>query len=146
LRGLRRKELRYPHLEIRMEKLVSGRGSPWPLQAKPRLAALLLALVLVAACGGASLTVTPPPGSHYVVLSWTASTTPGVIGYNVYRGTTSGGPYSTRLNSSPVTATTYTDDTVQAGATYYYVATAIASDGVTESVYSDQASATVPSS
>jgi hypothetical protein len=145
LRGLRRKELRYPHLETRVEKLASGRASPWPSQAKRRLAAVLLALVLVAACGGGSLTVTPPPGSHYVVLSWTASTTPGVIGYNVYRGTTSGGPYS-KLNSSPVTGTTYTDDTVQAGATYYYVGTAVASDGVTESAYSDQASATVPSS
>ena len=117
------------------------------MQAKARLAAVLVALAFAAACGGgASQTVTPPPTSHYVVLSWAASATSGVIGYNMYRGTTSGGPYPTKLNSSPVTGTTYTDETVQAGETYYYVATAIASDGVTESAYSDEASATVPSS
>jgi len=130
-----------------MEKPAPGRGGRWPLQAKARLAAVLVALAFAAACGGgASQTVTPPPTSHYVVLSWAASATSGVIGYNMYRGTTSGGPYPTKLNSSPVTGTTYTDETVQAGETYYYVATAIASDGVTESAYSDEASATVPSS
>lgn len=145
--GLRRKELRYPYLETRIEKPTPGSGGLRPLQAKARLAALLLALVLGAACGGCSHTVTPPgPTGHYVVLSWAASTSSGVIGYNIYRGTTSGGPYPTKLNSSPVTGTTYTDDTVQAGETCYYVATAIASDGVTESAYSDEASATVPSS
>jgi hypothetical protein len=30
-------------------------------------------------------------GTHDVILSWTASTTSGPVGYNVYRGTTSGG-------------------------------------------------------
>ncbi len=35
----------------------------------------------------------------YVALSWTASGSPGVAGYNIYRGTTSGGPY-TKMNSS----------------------------------------------
>jgi hypothetical protein len=130
-----------------MEKPVPGRRGRRRLDAKTRLAALLLALVFGAACGGCSHTVTPPgPTSPYVVLSWAASTTPGVIGYNIYRGTTSGGPYPTKLNSSPVTGTTYTDDPVQAGETYYYVATAIASDGVTESAYSDETSATLPSS
>jgi hypothetical protein len=84
-------------------------------------------------------------GTHDVILSWTASTTPGVVGYDVYRGTTSGGPYPTQLNSTPVNGTTYTDETVQAGQTYYYVVTAVASDDVTQSAYSNQTSATVPS-
>ena len=142
--GLRRKGLRYPYLETRMVKPAAGRGGRQPLEAKTRLAALLLALLFAAACGGCS---TPSgPTGHYVVLSWAASTTSGVTGCNIYRGTTSGGPYSTKLNSSPVSGTTYTDDTVQVGETYYYVVTAIASDGVTESAYSDEASATVPSS
>ena len=82
-------------------------------------------------------------GTHDVILSWTASTTPGVVGYDVYRGTTSGGPYPTQLNSTPINGTTYTDETVQAGQTYYYVVTAVASDG-TQSAYSNQVSATVP--
>jgi hypothetical protein len=84
-------------------------------------------------------------GTHDVILSWTASTTPGVVGYNLYRGTTSGGPYPTELNSSPINGTTYTDATVQAGQTYYYVVTAVGSGDVTQSADSNQVSATVPS-
>jgi hypothetical protein len=83
-------------------------------------------------------------GGHYVVLSWTASTTAGVVGYNAYRGTTSSGPFS-QLNSSLISGTTYTDGNVQAGQKYYYVVNAIASDEVTESSNSNVASATVPS-
>jgi hypothetical protein len=84
-------------------------------------------------------------GTHDVILTWTASTTPGVVGYDVYRGTTSGGPYPTQLNSASVNGTTYCDASVQAGQTYYYVVTAVASDDVTQSADSLPASATVPS-
>jgi hypothetical protein len=84
-------------------------------------------------------------GTHDVILSWTASTTTGVVGYNVYRGSTSGGESATPLNSSPVNGTTYTDVTAQAGQTYYYVVTAVASNDVTQSADSNQVSATVPS-
>jgi hypothetical protein len=84
-------------------------------------------------------------GTHDAILSWTASTTPGVVGYNVYRGATSGGESATPLNSSPFNGTTYTDETVQAGQTYYYVVTAVASDDVTQSANSNELSATVPS-
>lgn len=79
---------------------------------------------------------------HYVALSWTASTS-SVAGYNVYRGTASGGPYTLQLNGSLVTGVTFTDNNVQSGATYYYVVTAVNSSGV-ESTDSTQASATVP--
>lgn len=79
--------------------------------------------------------------SHNVSLGWTASTST-VVGYNVYRGTTSGGPYSLVNSSDP--NVTYSDATVQAGQTYFYVVTAVDSQG-TESVYSNQAQATVPS-
>jgi fibronectin type 3 domain-containing protein len=74
-------------------------------------------------------------------LSWTASTST-VIGYNVYRGPVSGGPY-TLVNSSLVAGTQYVDSTVLAGQIYYYVATAVASGNV-ESTYSNQVSATIP--
>jgi hypothetical protein len=84
-------------------------------------------------------------GTHDVILSWTASTTPGVVGYDVYRGTTPGGPYPTQLNSTPINGTTYSDETAQAGQTYYYVVTAVASDDVTQSADSVPASATVSS-
>ena len=80
--------------------------------------------------------------SDSVALSWIASTSAGVVGYNVYRGT-SPGSYS-RIASS-VSGTTYTDSTVQSGQdiTYIYVVTAVNSSGV-ESTDSNQASATIP--
>src|SRR5271166_2930809 len=77
-----------------------------------------------------------------LALSWNASTSSGVTGYNAYRSPTAGGPY-TKLNSSPIPSTSYADQTVQGGYTYYYVTTAVNSQGV-ESVYSNQAVATVP--
>jgi len=76
-----------------------------------------------------------------VALTWTASTST-VSGYNVYRGTTSGGPYSTKLNSSLVTVVNYSDSTVTSGQTYYYVVTAVNSSDV-ESVDSNQATAQI---
>jgi fibronectin type 3 domain-containing protein len=79
--------------------------------------------------------------NHSAALSWTASTS-AVVGYNTYSSTTSGGPY-TKLTPAPVAATSYTDATVQAGLTYYYVVTAVDSNNV-ESVNSAQVSATIP--
>ena len=77
-----------------------------------------------------------------VILTWQASQSPGVAGYNVYRSTTSGGPYS-QINSSLDTTTTYNDLAVQDGVTYYYVTTAVNDEGQ-QSSYSNQSSATVP--
>ena len=79
---------------------------------------------------------------HAATLSWGASASSGVAGYNVYRATSSGGPY-TKVNASIVTTTTYTDLTTLAGVTYYYVVTAVNSSG-DESSYSNQARGVVP--
>jgi hypothetical protein len=81
-------------------------------------------------------------GSHNVTLTWTASTSTGVTGYNVYRATVSGGPY-TKINTALVTSP-FLDDMVQLSTTYFYVATAVA--GSNESSYSNEASAAIPSS
>jgi centrosomal CEP192-like protein/immunoglobulin I-set domain protein len=81
------------------------------------------------------------PLPHSASLSWTGSTSV-VVGYYAYRGTASGGPYL-RLNASADASTNYTDTTVQAGLTYYYVVTAVDSSNL-ESVFSNQVSATVP--
>ena len=83
-------------------------------------------------------------GTHDVMLSWTASSTPGVMGYNVYRGTTSGRESATPLNSAPVCNTSFADANVTAGATYYYHVTAIAANNVTQSSASNETTATVP--
>jgi hypothetical protein len=80
--------------------------------------------------------------SHSVDLAWGASSSTDVVGYNVYQGTVSGGPY-TKLTSSPVSALQYVDSTVQAVNTYYYVVTSVASSNQ-ESAYSNQVSATIP--
>jgi Abnormal spindle-like microcephaly-assoc'd, ASPM-SPD-2-Hydin len=79
--------------------------------------------------------------SHTVGLSWNASTSQ-VVGYNVYRGTLAGGPY-TKINGAVETSTSFTDNAVQGGTTYYYVTTAVDGNNV-ESGYSNQASAVVP--
>ena len=78
---------------------------------------------------------------HSVDLSWSPSTS-AVVGYNIYRSGASDGPYA-KINSALNAATGYTDNTVQAGVTYYYVTTAVDASGV-ESVYSNQAQAVVP--
>jgi len=82
------------------------------------------------------------PTVHSATLNWEASTSV-VVGYNVYRATEAGGPY-TKLNSSPIGPTSYTDTTVQAGQTYLYVVAAVDGNGV-ESGVSNEALAAVPS-
>lgn len=79
--------------------------------------------------------------SHLVDLSWTASVSTEVVGYNVYRGTVSGGPYGI-LNSAPVAADTYTDSTVQSGQEYFYTVRSVDGSG-TESANSTEVSATI---
>ena len=90
-----------------------------------------------AAMGAACIT-----GTHTVSLSWAASTSSNVVGYNIYRRTTPGGS-PTRLNASPVAGTSYTDTAVQSGQTYYYTVTAVDSSN-NESVPSTPATAIVP--
>ncbi len=88
-----------------------------------------------------SATGVQPQVSHYASLSWSPSGS-SVVGYNIYRSAVSGGSYSL-LNTTPLTTTGYTDNGVQGGSTYYYVATAVGTDNV-ESAYSNQIAATVP--
>ncbi len=80
--------------------------------------------------------------AHTVGLSWDASTSQDVVGYNVYRGPSSTGPY-TKINTALDPNTSYSDGTVQGGQTYYYVTTAVDSVG-NESDYSNQTMAVIP--
>ncbi|PYX31745.1 MAG: hypothetical protein DMG80_09690 [Acidobacteria bacterium] len=79
--------------------------------------------------------------AHSADLTWTASRD-GVIGYNVYRGSKTGGPYA-KINSVLDSSTNYTDSTVTAGTTYYYVATSVDSNNA-ESGYSNEAKVVIP--
>jgi hypothetical protein len=79
--------------------------------------------------------------SHYVSLSWTASVS-SVAGYDIYRSAQASGPF-TLINSAVNPGTTYTDNTIQPGQTYYYAVTAVSSSGL-QGVYSNLVQATVP--
>lgn len=82
--------------------------------------------------------------AHSVTLTWTASTSTGITGYNVYRNTTT-------TNSCSLTEAflvgvgnvlTYTDTAVTNGASYCYYVTALSSGG--ESAPSNEALAQIP--
>jgi hypothetical protein len=78
---------------------------------------------------------------YTVSLNWTPSSST-YSGFNVYRGTTSGGPYN-KVDASMISTPSYTDAAVTQGQTYYYVATELDSTGL-ESGYSSEVSATIP--
>lgn len=82
------------------------------------------------------------PSPHSVTLTWTHSISPNVMNYKIYRGDVSGGPYT--LVATLDYVNTWVDTGVSAGATYYYVATAVDGSG-NESAYSNQAQAVIPS-
>jgi len=73
-------------------------------------------------------------------LSWSAAAA--VVGYNVYRGSTTGGPY-TMINTSLNAPADYADFNVQAGQTFFYVVTSVDSGGV-ESLFSSEVKALIP--
>jgi hypothetical protein len=85
------------------------------------------------------LTATASYQHGKIKLAWTQSTSPNITTNRVYRSTTSGGPYT--LVTSIAATTSYTDSGLTTGKTYYYVVTAVDSNGV-ESPGSNEAHAT----
>jgi Putative Ig domain len=79
--------------------------------------------------------------AYVVKLTWNDSTSSNISGYNIYRSPNQ----STweKLNTSLISSTTYSDDTVASGNTYYYAATAVNTAGV-ESAKSTIAEAVIP--
>jgi hypothetical protein len=98
---------------------------------------VMLQRVVNAALGSACVTGL----AHSVDLTWVASTSADVAGYLVHRGNVLGS--YTPITPTRVTGLTYTDSTVQAGQTYYYVVTAVDSSN-NASTYSNVATAIVP--
>lgn len=107
------------------------------------LAVLMVALAVWVAPWGLLIPANAQSAPHSITLSWVAPSPIGgsgtIAGYNVYRSTTTGGPY-TKLTSTPVTPLSYSDTTGAAGTTYFYVVTTVDSAG-NESVDSIQVSA-----
>ncbi len=83
-----------------------------------------------------------PRSSHSVDLSWNP-VGGNVVGYDVFRGTSNGGPY--QIIDTMDASTAYTDYTVVSGTTYYYVVTAVNAQGQ-QSGYSNVATAVIPGS
>ncbi len=79
--------------------------------------------------------LTATPGDGRVTLAWTRAS--GAMTYNVKRGTTSGGPYTT---SGTATGVSYVDKGLTNDVTYYYVVSAV--NLVSESANSIEAAAT----
>lgn len=90
---------------------------------------------------GGDVSATSSGSDHTVILSWDASVSK-IMGYYVYRGQLSGGPY-TRITASAVKNLKYSDTNVNSGQEYFYVVTSVDNSGQ-ESFYSEQISATIP--
>ena len=84
--------------------------------------------------------VSATAGDMVVSLGWNDNIEPDINGYNVYRSNVSGGPYS-KVNSTTLIGSSYTDAGAANGTTYYYIVTAL--DKTTnESGGSNEAAAT----
>ncbi len=108
-------------------------------------ATLLLVIVVLALSGLAALLVFhPKPKVHTVQLNWRAPAampTASGLRYNIYRGTSTGGPYA--KIASELKELTYRDGLVNSGRTYFYVVTTVDANG-RESRYSSEATAAIP--
>jgi Putative Ig domain len=94
----------------------------------------------VTGCGGgtsqmAYKVVIQATANHVVDLSWNASTSAHVTGYNLYRSPD--GATWKKINASLIASTLYADSTVANGSTYYYAATAV-------DIYGHESSKTAP--
>jgi hypothetical protein len=86
------------------------------------------------------------PSAHSVILSWKASTSPGVVGYNVYRRDKTSAKFS-KINQKPIATTNCIDYFVQLRHRYdYYVVAADHTEhfGVREGGHSNIAQAKIP--
>jgi len=87
-----------------------------------------------------TLTIQQAAG-HVADLNWQAGAGQ-IVGYNLYRSTTQGGPYS-QVNGSLLAGNNFSDSDVTNGTSYYYVATEVDSQGQ-ESGYSSEVVAQIP--
>lgn len=78
---------------------------------------------------------------HSVTLTWNASPS-SVIGYYIYRTTTSGS-YGSPLNGTPQSALTFVDNTVTNATTYFYVVTGVDSNSQ-QSMASNEVTVVIP--
>jgi hypothetical protein len=126
--------------------LTAGQSTPFTVTFTPQASGATSASLSFSSNASDSSIVQSMTGTgtaaiqHTVDLTWAGSAN--AVGYNMYRGTVSGGPY-TMINTSMDGTTAYADNTVASGQTYYYVAAAV--DGSSnESGYSNETQAVIP--
>jgi len=98
------------------------------LSGRPTQAASYSFTVSATGCGGSVARksykiVIQAAAKDVVDLSWKASTSSDVVGYNVYRS--SDGVTWKKINASLIAGTLYIDSTVASNTTYYYAATSV---------------------
>ena len=124
----------------------AGQSVPFTITFSPQVPGAASATLTVTSNAQPSTTTEALTGTgtatptHSVNLSWNASTSSNISGYNVYRAvystsTTSCGSYA-KINSVVNTTTLYTDSGVVNGTSYCYAATAV-NTGNQESSYSN---------
>ncbi|MGA8620625.1 MAG: hypothetical protein WB660_19130 [Candidatus Sulfotelmatobacter sp.] len=125
----------------------AGQSVPFTVTFSPQSAGAASATLTFTSDAQPSMTTenltgagTAAGSTHAVNLSWNASTSPNISGYNVYRASYSNACGSlSKINSVLNTSTLYTDSAVTDGASYCYATTAVNSSNE-ESVYSNIAS------
>lgn len=102
--------------------------------------------IVIESVRASSPLLTATASTHSVSLSWIQGTCNNcsVTGNNVYRSQTNGSGYVKIATLSP--ATSYTDNSLAASTTFYYVVTSTCSacTGAKESIFSNQSTATTP--
>jgi endonuclease I/PKD repeat protein len=127
------------------ESVENGQGNRNPFIDNPEWAKCVFELVCD---GGGSDTTAPSAPSNLsataetnvIAVDWFNNDEADLAGYNLYRSTTSGTGFS-KLNSTLISASNYSDLSVIANTTYYYRVTAV-DNSSNESTNSAQASAT----
>jgi len=110
------------------------------LSGTPTTAATYSFTLKVTGCGGGTSQMAykvtiQATANHVVDLTWKASTSTDVTGYNLYRSPD--GATWKKINPSLIASTLYADSTVANGSTYYYAATAV-------DIYGHESSKTAP--
>ncbi len=113
--------------------ITAGQSSPFTVTFSPQTTGGASATLTFTSNAQPSTTTDGATGTgvavpaHIVDLSWGASTSPNISGYNIYRAvfTNACGSYSKINGSTPETATTYSDSSVADGTNYCYATTAV---------------------
>jgi hypothetical protein len=121
----------------------AGQSTPYTVTFSPQVAGAVSATLTFTSNAQPNTTTETLTGTgtaasnHSVNLSWNASTSANITGYNIYRAVfaSSCGSYS-KINSVLNTSTLYTDSSVANGTSYCYASTAVNSSNE-ESSYSN---------